>query len=204
MTLSVLIGLAAGVVGGVGLGAIAALTLVRTRAQADLRVARESAGNALAKAETTAKEIVLTAKEEAHQIRSAAEGESRERQNEILELERRAQQREESILARLDELEHRQEAIKAAEAEQERLRDLLLEREARLKSELESVSGMSRDQARTNLLSSLERDLSQEVAHRIRESNHRPGRAQHPRPRAGHRSRPDHRRHPGDGDDLGL
>src|SRR5579859_3366428 len=158
MTLSVLIGLAAGMVVGGGLGAIVALTLVRTRAQADLRIARESAGNALAKAETTAKEIILTAKEEAHQFRAASENESRERQNEILELERRAQQREESMLARLDDLERRQEAVKAAEAEQERLHSLLLEGEARLKSELESVSGMSRDQARTHLLASLERD----------------------------------------------
>ena len=171
MTLSVLIGLAAGMVVAGGLGAVVALTLVRTRAQADLRVARDSAGNALAKAETSAKEMILTAKEEAHQIRATGEDESRERQSQVLELERRAQQREETILARLDELERRQEALKAAEAEQERLHGLLLEREARLRGELESVSGMSRDQARTHLLSSLERDLSQEVAHRIREAD---------------------------------
>src|SRR5258708_907690 len=171
MTLSVLIGLAAGMVVAGGLGAVVALTLVRTRAQADLRVARDSAGYALAKAETSAKEMILTAKEEAHQIRATGEDESRERQSQVLELERRAQQREETILARLDELERRQEALKAAEAEQERLHGLLLEREARLSGQLYSVSGMSRDQARTHLLSSLERDLSQEVAHRIREAD---------------------------------
>src|SRR5258708_28800088 len=48
---------------------------------------------------------------------------------------------------------------------------LLREREDRLRGALESVSRMRREQARPHLLSSLERDLSQEVAHRIREAD---------------------------------
>jgi ribonuclease Y len=134
-------------------------------------MARESVGNALAKAETSAKEIVLAAKEEAHHIRATAEDDARQRQSEVLELERGNQQREETLLARLDELERRQEALKTAEQHREMMETSLLEREARLQGELERVSGYSRDQAREYLLTSLERDLSQEVATRIREAD---------------------------------
>ena len=147
-----------------------ALALVRTKGRADLRAARDSAENALAKAETSAKEIVLEAKEQAHQIRATSEDESRERQKEVLELERSIQQREETILARLDELDKRQEALKTAETSQQQAREFLQRREAQLDSELERASGMSRDQARAHLLATLERDLSQEVASRIREA----------------------------------
>jgi ribonuclease Y len=170
MTLSVLLGLMAGMVVAGGLGAILALALVRTKGRADLRAARASAENALAKAETSAKEIVLEAKEQAHQIRATAEDESRERQKEVLKLERSIQQREETILARLDELEKRQEALKTAETSQQQAKEFLQRRGAQLDSELERASGMSRDQARAHLLATLERDLSQEVASRIREA----------------------------------
>jgi ribonuclease Y len=153
-----------------GAGAITALALVRTKGRADLRAARESAENALAKAETSAKEIVLEAKEKAHQIRATAEDETRERQREVLELERSIHQREETILARLDELEKRQEALKVAETSQVQANERLQRRDAELEGELERISGYNRDQARAHLMATLERDLSQEVASRIREA----------------------------------
>src|ERR1700730_13940602 len=155
MTLLVLLGLVAGVAVAGVVGRVLALAFVPTRARPDLRVARESVGNALAKAETSAKEIVLAAKEEAHQIRATAEDDARQRQSEVLELERGNQQREETLLARLDELERRQEALKTAEQQRERLEESILAREVRLQGELERVSGDSRDQARDHLLARL-------------------------------------------------
>jgi len=171
MTLLVLVGLVAGVVVAGGLGAFLALTLVHTKGRTDLRVAQESVGNVLAKAETSAKEIILAGKEEAHRIRASAEDEARQRQSEVLELERNAQQREEIFLARLEDLEKRQVTLKSAEEHRERMETSLRDRELRLQSELESVSGMSREQARNHLLASIERDLSQEVASRIRDAD---------------------------------
>src|ERR1700694_4323058 len=170
MTLLVLVGLVAGVVVAGGLGAFLALALVHTKGRTDLRMARESVTNALAKAEPSAKEIILAGKEEEHRIRASAEDEARQRQSEVLELERNAQQREEIFLARLDDLEKRQVTLKSAEEHRERIETSLRERELRLQSDLQSVSGMSREQAREHLLASLERSLSQEVATRIREA----------------------------------
>src|ERR1700694_4859818 len=171
MTLLVLMGLVAGVVVAGGLGAVLALALVQTKGRTDLRVAQESIANTLAKAETSAKEIVLTAKEEAHRIRATAADDARKRQSEVLGLERKTQQREEIFLVRLNDLEKRQETLKTAEDHRDRMESSLREREARLQSELESVSGMSRDEARSNLLASVERALSQEVATRIRDAD---------------------------------
>ena len=113
--LLVLIGLVAGLV----LGAIGARYFFRGRGEADLRQAQMTADRALSNAESQAKEIVLTAKEEAHRIRTTAEDELRERQTELLQLEQRAQQREDHFLRRLDELEKRQEELRVTEGRQQ-------------------------------------------------------------------------------------
>jgi ribonuclease Y len=161
----------AGLVAAAVLGGLAAALFIRTKGQADLRDARLSAERARSEAETEAKEIVLAAKEQAHQIRTSAENEARERQSEVLDLERRAQEGEESVLRRLDELEKRQEALREAESQFQQRHASVQEREARLRGELERISGLTREQARGQLLADLERDLSHEVASRIREAD---------------------------------
>ncbi|HEV3233926.1 MAG TPA: ribonuclease Y [Candidatus Dormibacteraeota bacterium] len=166
MLLWVLLGLVAAAV----LGGVIALLFVRTKGHADLRKAQASAERARADAETEAKEIVLAAKEESHHIRTSAENEARERQSEVIELERRIQEQEESFLRRLEELEQRQVALKGAEEQLARQQTSLDERDARVRGELERISGLSREAARGQLLANLERDLSTEVASRVREA----------------------------------
>jgi ribonuclease Y len=160
----------AGLVAAAVLGGLAALLLVRTKGQADLRRAQRLAETAQADAETAAKETVLAAKEESHHIRTSAENEARDRQSEVLDLERRIQEREDAVLRRLEELEQRQVALKGAEEQVAQRFASVEEREARLRGELERISGLSREQARGQLLSNLERDLSQEVASRVRDA----------------------------------
>jgi len=155
---------------GLSVGGGVATYLVRSTVQANLRNTRDSAGRALLDAETKAKEIILTAKEAAHHVRTTAEDEVRERQSELLQLEQRVQQREDILLQRLDELEARQQSLKQSEASQEQAQASLTEREARLQGELERVAGLTREQARTQLLSTLESSLAQEFATRIRET----------------------------------
>ncbi|MFY9615793.1 MAG: ribonuclease Y [Candidatus Dormiibacterota bacterium] len=166
MLLWVLLGLVAAAV----LGGVIALLFVRTKGHADLRKAQASAERARADAETEAKEIVLAAKEESHHIRTSAENEARERQSEVIELERRIQEQEESFLRRLEELEQRQVTLKGAEEQLARQQTSLDERDARVRGELERISGLSREAARAQLLANLERDLSTEVASRVREA----------------------------------
>jgi ribonuclease Y len=159
-----------GLVAGAAVGAVGAYAILRSMASARVRLTRESAGRALSDAETAAKEIVLTAKEEAHRIRTTADDEIRERQSEVLSLEQRIQQRDDSIVQRLDELERRQDSLRQTESEHEQRGAQLAEREARVQQELARIAGMSQEQARNHLMTTLEKNLNQEIGNRIREA----------------------------------
>lgn len=166
MWLWVLLGLVAAVVAG----AIGATFFTRARGQADLEKNQVSAVRALSDAQTSAKEIVLAAKEEAHHIRTTAENEARQRQSELLELERRTQHSEETLLRRLEELDRRQQALNEAEDAHAAFGAELDSRRAALDAELHRVAGLTPERAREHVLANIERDLSQEVASRIREA----------------------------------
>ncbi|MFN2462382.1 MAG: Rnase Y domain-containing protein, partial [Candidatus Dormibacteria bacterium] len=167
MELPVLVGLVAGVVAG----ALGATFFARTRGQARLQTQQVSARRALSDAETSAKELVLAAKEEAHDIRTTAEKEARQRQTELLEMERRAQQRDDEILRRLDELDRRQAELKKTEESQVAQQAALDSRGLALQGELQRLSGLTPERAREQLLASVERELNQEVSSRIREAD---------------------------------
>jgi ribonuclease Y len=151
-------------------GALSAILVVRVRGRAGLDHAQASAKRARLDAETSAKEIVLAAKEEAHHIRTTAENDARQRQSEVLELERRAQQSEELFLRRLDELDRRQQALKEAEEAQMAFGAELESRRAAIQAELQRLAGISPERAREKVLANIERELSSEVASRIREA----------------------------------
>ena len=166
MWLWVLLGLVAAVVAG----AMGATFFVRAKGQADLDKNQASAVRALSDAETSAKEIVLAAKEEAHHIRTTAEIEARQRQTEVLELERRTQQSEEAFLRRLEELDRRQQSLKEAEDAQVAFAADLDSRRSALEAELHRLAGLTPERAREFVLATIERELSQEVSSRIREA----------------------------------
>ena len=170
MLLWILVGSAAGAVVGGFIAYLLLQSFVTNRQQADLRETQQSAARALADAETQAKEIVLGAKEEAHRIRSSAEDEARQRQQEVLALEQNIQQREDIFVRRLDELEQRQNRLQEEEDRQRGREATLLEREARLQGDLEQLAGLTREQARAQLLQSMEQGLAQEYAARIKQA----------------------------------
>ncbi|MFN2464265.1 MAG: ribonuclease Y, partial [Candidatus Dormibacteria bacterium] len=142
-----------------------------TRGQARLQTQQVSARRAVSDAETSAKELVLAAKEEAHDIRTTAEKEARQRQTELLEMERRAQLREDEFLRRLEELDRRQADLKNTEESQAARQAELESRALTLQGELQRLSGLTPERAREQLLTSVERELSQEVSSRIREAD---------------------------------
>ncbi len=120
--------------------------------------------------DTQVKEMILEAKEEAHRIRMSLEQEVRDARAEIQRSERRVQQKEESIDRKLEDLERKDQAVTAKELEigrtRERVNDVLAEQV----KELERISGMTRAEAKASILSNLEKELNQEVAEKIRES----------------------------------
>ncbi|MFA6665731.1 MAG: ribonuclease Y [Armatimonadota bacterium] len=119
--------------------------------------------------QTKRKEVLLEAKDEAHRMRAEIEHENRERKSEIQRLERRLTQKEETLDRRLENLERKEASLTSKEQDTEKLR---VELEALLKeqrSELQRISGLSEDEARTIYLKSIEDDAKHDAARLIRD-----------------------------------
>ncbi|MBO7319410.1 MAG: DUF3552 domain-containing protein, partial [Clostridia bacterium] len=124
---------------------------------------------AVTEAETKKRESVLEAKDEIHRLRTETERELRERRNEVQRQEKRLIQKEESLDKKVEALEKKEETldnkIKQAEAQ-------LSEAESIKRSQcemLEKIAGYTKEQAKVDLLKSLEETLKREKAVKIME-----------------------------------
>lgn len=118
-------------------------------------------------AESKRKEAVLAAKDEIHKMRSEAECENRERRAEISQQERRITKKEETLDRKTDQIEKKEERLneKLKQAE-ERLNEAEIIKRSQLES-LERISGLTTEQAKIQLLDSLENELVHEKALKI-------------------------------------
>lgn len=126
--------------------------------------------NALSEAEAAKKASLIEAKDEIHKLRSEADKEIRERRSEVQKQENRLTQREEYLDKRADSLETKSENLseKLKEADEK-----LLEIDSIKKSQfdmLEHISGLTKEQAKAQLLSTLEEELDTEKSRRILEN----------------------------------
>jgi ribonuclease Y len=135
--------------------------------------ARRIVEDAKRQAESIKKENLLEAKEEIHKLRSDLERENRERRNEIQRSERRIQQKEENLDRKTDALEQKEENLSKKQKEIQKIREEVETLHKRQLSELERISELSQDQAREILLNNLEKELSHEIAVKIREYENR-------------------------------
>ncbi len=131
--------------------------------------AKRILNDAMKTAETRKKETLLEAKEEIHQLRQDTEKELRERRAEVQRQEHRIQQKEETLDRKTDNLEAKEEKLqeraKQIEAKLEECEQL---KRSQLEM-LEKISGLSKEQAKANLLQMLEGELTHEKAVKIME-----------------------------------
>ncbi len=131
--------------------------------------AKRILNDAMKTAETKRKETLIEAKEEIHQLRQDTEKDLRERRSEVQRQEHRLQQKEETLDRKLDNLEVKEEKL----AERAKEIDVRLEECDRIKKSqlemLEKISGLSKEQAKAELLQMLDGELSHEKAVRIME-----------------------------------
>jgi len=110
------------------------------------------------------REALLEAKEEAHRVRQDLERENRERRSELQRLEKRLVQREETLDRKLESIEKKEELLdkkrKAAQATNEKLEQTYQEQ----LRELERISGLTSEEARTLLLTNIENEIRHDVA----------------------------------------
>ena len=126
-------------------------------------------GDAQKRAETIKKETVLEAKEEAYRIKNENEKELRERRNELQRNERRLLQREETLDKKIDGIEQREQHLNQKIKEAENTEASIKELYDKQLKELETISGLSMDEAREILLSSVERDARHDAAIMLRD-----------------------------------
>ena len=124
---------------------------------------------AVTEAETKKREAVIEAKDEIHKLRNETERELRERRNEVQRQERRIIQKEESLDKKTETLEKKEEQLdeKIKQAESQ-----LSEAESIKRSQLEmleKISGYTKEQAKVDLLATLEESLKREKAVKIME-----------------------------------
>lgn len=124
-------------------------------------------------AEAKKREIMIEAKEEIHRSKVTLERDMKERRNEILQMEKRILQKEENIEKKLDSLESKEEylnsKVKKIEEKEKEATELLHKQ----LEKLETISGLTVDEAKKYMLSLLEDEIKQEKAVLIREHESR-------------------------------
>jgi ribonuclease Y len=124
-------------------------------------------------AETTKKEMLLEAKDEIFHLKAQAEEEMKERRKDITALEARLLQREESIERRAESLDKREHTLSSQTGQIAKREKDLEDAIAEEKSRLESLAGMSSDQAKGVLLERVKQDVTHDAAVIIRETEQR-------------------------------
>ncbi len=132
-------------------------------------VSKQIMGKAEKDAETIKKEKLLEAKEESHKLRSEVEKENKERRSELQRYEKRLVHKEESIDRKLQSLESKEsnlneklKTIVKKELDIEEVKTKQIEK-------LESLSGMTSDQAKNIILTNTEKEVRHEMSMMIKE-----------------------------------
>ena len=150
---------------------VAGSTYRRKTAEAKIGSAEEEAmrivNEAIKTAEQKRKEAIVEAKDEAFRLKSEADKEIKERRADISRQERRVDQKEETLDKKTSQLERREEEVKArAEQVEARLAEAE-ELKAQQAQKLETIAGLTAEDAKQLLLTRLDGELTHEKAMRI-------------------------------------
>jgi ribonuclease Y len=119
--------------------------------------------------EARKKEVVLEAKEEVHKLRVEFDRENKDRRNEVQRMERRLTQKEENLDKKLDSFEKKEEIIARKESEIDKKQILINEFYEKQLSELERISSLTFEEAKKELLATVEEEIRHETAILIKE-----------------------------------
>ena len=138
-------------------------------ANQQIRDAQKEAKKLLESAQAKAEQRVLDAKDDAAKVRAAADADSRERKYELQRLERRSSQREERLERKLEALDLRERRLVGREKEIDTVREQVEEVKGQQLKRLETISGMSSDEAKQQLLNAVEDEIKEDASRRVRE-----------------------------------
>jgi ribonucrease Y len=165
----ILLALALEVVGAAALAAIWLRTKHESRriqevASDNIREAESIKETAQREAEARRREALLEAKDEAYRLRAEIERENREKKAETQRLERRLAQKEEALERRLESVDKKERGLQHYETELAARDRELADGIGKQRAELERVSGLSVDEARSLFLKSIEQECRHDAA----------------------------------------
>ena len=129
--------------------------------------AKRIVNDAIKTAEQKRKEAVIEAKDEAFRLKADADKEIKERRSEITRQERRLDQKEEALDKKNAALEKREEDLKNRTELIDARLDELEQMRLRQAEKLETIAGLSQEDAKQLLLNRLDEELTHEKAMRI-------------------------------------
>ncbi|WP_375137327.1 ribonuclease Y [Cytobacillus oceanisediminis] len=166
---------------GLIVGAFVGYFVRKSIAEAKIAGAKDAAEQILEdakrEAEASKKEALLEAKDEIHKLRTDAESEIRDRRNELQKQENRLMQKEEN-LDRKDEtldkrealLEKRDDSLSKRQQHIEEMESKVDEMVKEQQAELERISGLTREEAKSIILERTEQEVAHDVAIMVKES----------------------------------
>ncbi len=177
MSVGLGIGLALGffVIGGV-LGFVIFYFVQKNRMGAAKLQVQKMLEDAKTQAESLKKESMLEAKEEALKLRNQADEELRDRRTEVQRMENRLATREEALDKKEESLDKKLQNVEDIKAQIEKSKQELANEERQLEikaqnitKELERVSGLSQNEAKAQLVSSIEDEARKEAGIIVRD-----------------------------------
>jgi len=154
---------------GVVFGGMAIFLFRRMMVNRQLRLAQRRASKIEAEANAESKKILDDAKREAEKIKTSTDAEYRERRAELQRQENRLSQKTESLEHKLEGVEQRERNLANKEKGIESIRSELGEIRERQLKQLELISGMSTAEAKQIFLDTIETEMQDEAARRLRE-----------------------------------
>ena len=168
-----IISIVAAAVVGLGIGIPTGIGLRKKTAEREIGSAEQEAtrliNEAIRSGESRKKEMLLEAKDEIHKSRTEHEKEVKERRAELTKQERRLQQKEETLDKKAENFEKKEEDLQKRLAEVAKVKE---ETEAVKKAHLatlEQISGLTQEQARAQLLKTVEEDIRHDTALKIQQ-----------------------------------
>ena len=150
---------------GFGLGFL----IRRYTVQARIKKQQQQAEQLLEKADKEVKETILAAKDEALKIRNEAEKELGRRRAGLRREEERLQRRREKLDHRQERLEQRQQTLNKRQSTMDKQRNQIERLRQEQVAMLERVAGLSREEAKQELLKAVEGETRQDMARVIRQ-----------------------------------
>lgn len=167
--ISLVIGLAGGAVVGGLVGFFLRKSIAEKKIGSAEEQSRKILEDAIKNAESAKKERILSAKEEVLQMQKEADYDIKERRKEVSKLERRVMQKEEALDAKIESFEKKEAVLQQKHEEAEIVKARVNEAlEAQLKL-LEKTAGLSKEEAKAELIAKLDTELEHETAVKLAE-----------------------------------